>query len=112
MLGIFSKADALVSPTCSMGFAEQWQLATRSIRTQGTHSLESRFNELQAKLSATPQIEYVAVLNDDQASASMLVTFDPKNGKLTLQRVGSFQEASEKSLQLRALPPSSGPRSL
>lgn len=64
------------------------------------------------KLSATPQIEYVAVLNDDQASASMLVTFDPKNGKLTLQRVGSFQEASEKSLQLRALPPSSGPRSL
>lgn len=54
----------------------------------------------------------MAVLNDDQASASMLVTFDPKNGKLTLQRVGSFQEASEKSLQLRALPPSSGPRSL
>ncbi|KAJ8134614.1 hypothetical protein OY671_012173, partial [Metschnikowia pulcherrima] len=70
-----------------------------------------QINESQAKLSATPQIEYVAVLNDDQASASMSVTFDPKNGKLTSQRVGSFQEASEKSSQLRTSPPSSGPRS-
>jgi anti-sigma-K factor RskA len=75
-------------------------------------NLGTQINELQAQLSATPQIEYVAVLNDDQASASMLVTFDPKNGKLTLQRVGGFQEASDKSLQLWALPPSGGPRSL
>ena len=75
-------------------------------------NLGTQINELQARLSATPQIEYVAVLNDDQASASMLVTFDPKNGKLTLQRVGGFQEASDKSLQLWALPPSGGPRSL
>ncbi len=75
-------------------------------------NLGAQINELQAKLSAAPQIEYVAVLNDDQASASMLVTFDPKNGKLTLQRVGGFQEASDKSLQLWALPPSGGPRSL
>lgn len=75
-------------------------------------NLGAQINELQARLSATPQIEYVAVLNDDQASASMLVTFDPKNGKLTLQRVGGFQEASDKSLQLWALPPSGGPRSL
>jgi anti-sigma-K factor RskA len=42
----------------------------------------------------------------------MLVTFDPKNNKLTLQRVGGFQEAADKSLQLWALPPSGGPRSL
>ncbi|MDZ4102839.1 MAG: anti-sigma factor [Hydrogenophaga sp.] len=75
-------------------------------------NLGAQINELQARLSATPQIEYVAVLNDDQASASMLVTFDPKNGKLTLQRVGGFQEASDKSLQLWALPPTGGPRSL
>ncbi|RJP70626.1 MAG: RNA polymerase subunit sigma-70 [Comamonadaceae bacterium] len=72
----------------------------------------ARIGELQAKLDATPAIEYVAVLNDDQASASMLVTFDPKSRKLTLQRVGGFQEASDKSLQLWALPPSGGPRSL
>jgi anti-sigma-K factor RskA len=74
--------------------------------------LGTQIDELQAKLSAQPQIEYVAVLNDEQASASMLVTFDPKNRRLTLQRVGGYQEASDKSLQLWALPPGSKPRSL
>lgn len=74
--------------------------------------LGAQIGELQAKLEATPAIEYVAVLNDDKASASMLVTFDPKSQKLTLQRVGGFQEASDKSLQLWALPPSGVPRSL
>jgi anti-sigma-K factor RskA len=72
----------------------------------------AQIGELQAKLSAQPQIEYVAVLNDEQASASMLVTFDPKNGRLTLQRVGGYQEAADKSLQLWALPPGAAPRSL
>jgi anti-sigma-K factor RskA len=42
----------------------------------------------------------------------MLVTFDPKRARLTLQRVGDFQEASDKSLQLWALPPTGSPRSL
>ena len=74
--------------------------------------LVAQIGALQAQLSAQPQIEYVAVLNDDQASASMLVTFDPKNGRLTLQRVGGYQEAADKSLQLWALPPAGGPRSL
>lgn len=74
--------------------------------------LGAQIGVLQTQLSAQPQIEYVAVLNDDQASASMLVTFDPKNGRLTLQRVGGYQEAADKSLQLWALPPVGGPRSL
>ncbi len=72
----------------------------------------AEINELQAKLSAQPVVEYVAVLNDEQSAASMLVTFDPKNQRLTLQRVGGYQEASDKSLQLWALPPSGKPRSL
>ena len=67
---------------------------------------------LQAQLLAAPQIEYVAVLADDKSAASMLVTFDPKNKKLVLQRVGGYQEAGDRSLQLWALPPSGGPRSL
>lgn len=75
-------------------------------------NLGAQISELQAKLEATPQVEYVAVLHDDKASASMLVTFDPKSRKLTLQRVSGFQEASDKSLQLWALPPSGSPRSL
>ena len=67
---------------------------------------------LQQQLQATPQIQYVAVLADDKADASMLVTFDPKNNQLVLQRVGVFQEGADKSLQLWALPPAGGPRSL
>ncbi len=67
---------------------------------------------LQQQLQATPQIQYVAVLADDKADASMLVTFDPKNNQLVLQRVGGFQEGTDKSLQLWALPPAGGPRSL
>lgn len=67
---------------------------------------------LQQQLQATPQIQYVAVLADDKAAASMLVTFDPRNNQLVLQRVGDFQEGSDKSLQLWALPPAGGPRSL
>ena len=75
-------------------------------------NLGGQIGELQAKLANAPQVEYVAVLNDDQSSAAMLVTFDPNSKKLTLQRVGGFREAADKSLQLWALPPSGGPRSL
>ena len=67
---------------------------------------------LQQQLQAAPQIQYVAVLADAQADASMLVTFDPKSQQLVLQRVGNFQEGADKSLQLWALPPAGGPRSL
>ncbi|MGE0497970.1 MAG: anti-sigma factor [Ramlibacter sp.] len=67
---------------------------------------------LLAQLQATPAIEYVAVLADGKADPSMLVTFDPKSQRLTLKRVGGYQEAEDKSLQLWALPPSGGPRSL
>lgn len=74
--------------------------------------LGTEIGALQAKLDSVPTVEYVAVLNDDSASPSMLVTFDPNNRKLTLQRVGNFQESSDKSLQLWALPPSGAPRSL
>ena len=68
--------------------------------------------QLVAQLQATPEIRYVAVLSDQAASASMLVTFDPKHNTLTLKRVGAFQEGPDKSLQLWALPASGAPRSL
>ena len=74
--------------------------------------LGGEVQELNAKLSATPEIQYVAVLADDKAAASMLVTFDPKSKKLTLKRVGGFQEAPDKSLQLWALPQTGSPKSL
>ena len=42
----------------------------------------------------------------------MLVTFDPKSKKLTLKRVGEFQESADQSLQLWALPQAGGAKSL
>ena len=74
--------------------------------------LGGEVQDLTGKLAAAPQIQYVAVLADDKAAASMLVTFDPKNQRLTLKRVGGFQEQADKSLQLWALPQQGGPKSL
>jgi anti-sigma-K factor RskA len=68
--------------------------------------------QLSAQLAAAPEIQYVAVLADDKSSASMLVTFDPKNNRLLLKRVGGFQAQADKSLQLWALPAAGGPKSL
>lgn len=68
--------------------------------------------ELDRRLLATPDVRYVAVLNDKQARPAMLVTYDPKNNRLSLQRVGPYQEAADRSLQLWALPPGEAPRSL
>ena len=69
-------------------------------------------DELSAQLKVAPKIEYVAVLVDAKSAETMLVTFDSKSQNLVLQRVGDYKEASDKSLQLWALPSSGGPRSL
>lgn len=80
--------------------------------TQQGERLARQNAQLSAQLQAAPEIQYVAVLQDDKASASMLVTFDPKHNTLTLKRVGGFREAADKSLELWALPSSGGPKSL
>lgn len=68
--------------------------------------------DLKHQLDTAPAVQYVAVLADNKAAPSVLVTFDPKNKQLVLQRLGDFKEGSDKSLQLWALPPGGKPRSL
>lgn len=75
-------------------------------------ALGTQVAALQQQLQATPQIRYVAVLADEKADASVLVTFDARNQQLVLERLGNFQEGRDKSLQLWALPPGGAPRSL
>ena len=90
-------------------------LATVVAVTVGTgmrQELGGEIARLQTQLQAAPHIQYVAVLADDKSAASMLVTFDAKAQKLTLQRVGDYHEADDRSLQLWALPPAGGPKSL
>jgi len=67
---------------------------------------------LRDELRNAPAVRYVAVLQDDRSAASVLVTFDPKQQQLTLQRLGDYAEGADKSLQLWALPPGGAPRSL
>lgn len=68
--------------------------------------------DLKHQLDTAPAVQYVAVLANDKAAPSVLVTFDPKNKQLVLQRLGDFKEGTDKSLQLWALPPGGKPRSL
>ncbi len=75
-------------------------------------TLDGQVQELSAKLAATPEIRYVAVLADDQAAPSVLVTYDPKHSQLQLKHVGQFHPAPDKSLQLWALHKEGGPKSL
>ena len=75
-------------------------------------AVEKQLQIARAALQAAPQIQYVAVLADGQADASVLVTFDPRHQRLTLQRVGGYQVAVDRSLQLWALPRQGAPRSL
>jgi len=65
-----------------------------------------------SQLSATPEIRYVAMLEDERSSPAMLVTFDAKHGTLTLKRLGDFREQADRSLQLWALPSGAAPQSL
>lgn len=81
------------------------------LQAQG-RQLAQQNTQLMAQLQAQPDIRYVSVLHDDKAAPTMLVTFDPKHNTLTLKRVGGYQEAADKSLQLWALPASGAPRSL
>lgn len=68
--------------------------------------------QLAGQLLARPEIRYVAVLHDERATATLLVTFDPAHSTLTVKRVASYQEAPDRSLQLWALPTAGSPRSL
>ncbi len=89
--------------------SREGQLA--QVRQQG-QQLAAQNAQLAQRMQAMPEIQYVAVLADDKSAASMLVTFDPKHGMMNLKRVGGFQEGPDKSLQLWALMPAGGPKSL
>ena len=72
----------------------------------------AQITHLQAKLLNTAQIKYIAVLQDAQQAPAMLVTQDPQEGTLQIQRLNSVLEGREESMQLWALPASGKPFSL
>lgn len=61
---------------------------------------------------AAPLASYVAMLADQQAQASVLVTGDARRRQLTVKVIARQTVAANQSLQLWALPKSGAPRSL
>jgi anti-sigma-K factor RskA len=87
-------------------------LVAFGVGLQHRQQLNTQLNQASAQLKAAQQLDYVAVLTDAQSGASMLVTFDARQSSLVVKRVGAYQEAANKSLQLWALPPGGAPQSL
>lgn len=103
----------LAAVTVALNLAQDGDLKAAELaqlRQQGTQLAQSNAR-LMEQVRAQPDIRYVAVLADDKASATMLALFDPKHNTLTLKRVGGYQEAADKSLQLWAITPG-GPKSM
>ena len=99
-----------------------WRLATiiclivLAIGAAAGVSMFEMFNaqitHLQGKLKNAPQTKYVAVLLDDKQAPGMLVTFDPQDGYLQLQRLTDIKEGPDDSMQLWATNGNGKPQSL
>jgi anti-sigma-K factor RskA len=63
-------------------------------------------------LDTQPQIDYVATLTDEKSNTALLLTADHGHHALTVRLVGNAPVASDKTLQLWAVPKQGAPRSL
>lgn len=73
---------------------------------------QAQINHLQTKLKNTAQIKYLSVLLDDRQAPALLITLDPLDNALQIQRLNSVSEGGEDTMQLWALPANGKPRSL
>lgn len=74
--------------------------------------LKAQISHLQGRLDQTPQVRFVAVLHDSRDQPAMLVTHDPQQGVLLVQRLNDLREGREDSMQLWAMAGDAAPRSL
>ena len=73
---------------------------------------KAQLAHMQTKLKALPQVKYVSVLMDDKHLPAQLITFDPQDGYLLVQRLNDVKEGQEDSMQLWALDDQNRPLSL
>ena len=74
--------------------------------------LRAQLAQQQTRLAQVPQVREIAVLLDQQQLPAMLITHDPQQGMLLLQRLSEVREGRLDSMQLWALGGSAPPRSL
>lgn len=82
--------------------------ASSSMVTQ----LQAQIQHLQGRLVQVPQIRHVSVMLDAQGLPAMLATYNPPEGRLTLQRLNEVKEGREDSMQVWAVGLGGEPRSL
>ena len=73
---------------------------------------KAQIAHLQTKLRTTAQIKYISVLLDDKQAPAMLVTLDPQDRVLQVQRLNGVKEGGSDTMQLWAVPPNGNPRSI
>lgn len=74
--------------------------------------LKAQIEHLQSRLAEVPQVREISVLLDDQQRPAMLITVNPQQGAMLIQRLNEVQEGREDSMQIWALTEGSAPRSL
>lgn len=102
--------------------ATRWRVATficlvlLAIAAATSMSMMEQFKaqlaHMQVKMKSVPQVKYIAVLQDDKNNPSHLLSFDPQDGYVQIQRLNDVTEGREESLQLWALDESGRPLSL
>jgi anti-sigma-K factor RskA len=83
-----------------------------AVGTSMVEQLKAQIVQLQGRLVQTPQVRELAVLLDQQHLPAMLVTFDPQQSALLVQRLNEIKEGRQDSMQLWALAGDAPPRSL
>lgn len=72
----------------------------------------AQIQHLQGKLQSVQQIKYLSVLQDERHAPAMLVTLDPLDKALQIQRLNEVAEGREDTMQLWALSANGQPQSL
>ncbi len=83
-----------------------------AISASMVEQLKAQLVHQQARLVQVPQVREIAVLLDSHQLPAMLVTHDPQQGALLLQRLSEVREGRQDSMQLWALAGDAKPRSL
>ena len=73
---------------------------------------KAQIHHLEAKLIEIPQVRDVSVLLDDAQAPAMLLTYDPKNQTLQVQRLNEVKEGREQRLHVWAIAEGDQPRLL
>ena len=116
-------SEDATSPTTSNGGVSAWWRALGiflilvvligwAVGASMYEQFKAQIHHLEAKLVEIPQVRELAVLLDEQQAPAMLLSYDPKNQRLQVQRLNDVKEGREQSLHVWAMTDGDTPRLL